>query len=74
LRADIDYGFGEAETTYGIIGIKVWVYKGERLASVRSLWLMWLPMMRKSAEPHVVKMVNRPHAHRVRHAPMHKLP
>jgi small subunit ribosomal protein S3 len=33
LRADIDYGFGEAETTYGIIGIKVWVYKGERLAS-----------------------------------------
>jgi small subunit ribosomal protein S3 len=29
LRADIDYGFGEANTTYGIIGIKVWVYKGE---------------------------------------------
>ncbi len=33
LRADIDYGFGEAETTYGIIGIKVWVYKGDRLAA-----------------------------------------
>ena len=33
LRADIDYGFSEAETTYGIIGIKVWVYKGDRLAS-----------------------------------------
>jgi len=33
LRADIDYGFGEAETTYGIIGIKVWVYRGDRLAS-----------------------------------------
>jgi len=32
LRADIDYGFGEAETTYGIIGVKVWVYKGDRLA------------------------------------------
>ena len=32
LRADIDYGFGEAQTTYGAIGIKVWVYKGERLA------------------------------------------
>ena len=31
LRADIDYGFGEAETTYGTIGIKVWVYKGDRL-------------------------------------------
>ncbi len=29
LRADIDYGFAEADTTYGIIGIKVWVYKGE---------------------------------------------
>lgn len=29
LRADIDYGFSEASTTYGIIGIKVWVYKGE---------------------------------------------
>jgi small subunit ribosomal protein S3 len=29
LRADIDYGFSEAKTTYGIIGVKVWVYKGE---------------------------------------------
>ena len=29
LRADIDYGFAEAKTTYGIIDIKVWVYKGE---------------------------------------------
>ncbi len=31
LRADIDYGFAEAHTTYGLIGIKVWVYKGEIL-------------------------------------------
>jgi small subunit ribosomal protein S3 len=31
LRADIDYGFGEAKTTYGVIGIKVWVFKGETL-------------------------------------------
>jgi len=31
LRADIDYGFSEAKTTYGVIGIKVWVYKGENL-------------------------------------------
>ena len=31
LRADIDYGFAEASTTYGIIGIKVWIYKGEIL-------------------------------------------
>lgn len=32
LRADIDYGFAEAATTYGRIGVKVWVYKGEVLA------------------------------------------
>ena len=31
LRADIDYGFAEADTTYGKIGIKVWIYKGEVL-------------------------------------------
>jgi small subunit ribosomal protein S3 len=30
LRAQIDYGFSEAKTTYGIIGVKVWVYKGEQ--------------------------------------------
>ena len=29
LRADIDYGFTEARTTYGIIGVKVWIYKGD---------------------------------------------
>ncbi len=29
LRADIDYGFAQAKTTYGIIGIKVWIFKGE---------------------------------------------
>jgi len=32
LRADIDYGFSEAKTTYGVIGIKCWVYKGEVMA------------------------------------------
>ena len=31
LRADIDYGFAEARTTYGVIGVKVWIYKGEIL-------------------------------------------
>ncbi len=31
LRADIDYGFSEAMTTYGVIGIKVWIFKGEVL-------------------------------------------
>jgi len=33
LRADIDYGFAEARTTYGKIGVKVWIYKGEVLPS-----------------------------------------
>jgi small subunit ribosomal protein S3 len=33
LKADIDYGFSEAKTTYGVIGVKVWVYRGDRLAS-----------------------------------------
>jgi small subunit ribosomal protein S3 len=32
LRADIDYGFAEANTTYGVIGVKVWVFKGEIFA------------------------------------------
>ncbi|HXS17568.1 MAG TPA: 30S ribosomal protein S3, partial [Polyangiaceae bacterium] len=31
LRADVDYGFAEARTTYGIIGVKVWIFKGEVL-------------------------------------------
>ena len=35
LRADIDYGFAEAHTTFGIIGIKVWIYKGEVLGEVK---------------------------------------
>ena len=29
LRSDIDYGFAEARTTYGVIGVKVWIYRGE---------------------------------------------
>ena len=33
LKADIDYGFSEANTTYGIIGVKVWVYRGDRMAN-----------------------------------------
>jgi len=35
LRADIDYGFWEANTTYGKIGVKVWIYKGEVLNEVK---------------------------------------
>lgn len=36
LRADIDYGFYEADTTYGKIGVKVWIYKGEVLPSKKA--------------------------------------
>ena len=35
IRADIDYGFAEADTTYGKIGVKVWIYKGEVLPEVK---------------------------------------
>ncbi|MBQ0124958.1 MAG: 30S ribosomal protein S3 [Clostridiales bacterium] len=37
IRADIDYGFAEANTTYGKIGIKCWIYKGEVLADKKSI-------------------------------------
>ena len=33
LRADIDYGFAEAKTTYGRVGVKIWIYRGEVLHS-----------------------------------------
>ena len=39
LRADIDYGFAEARTTYGAIGIKTWIYKGEILGDGRRVGL-----------------------------------
>ena len=37
LRADIDYGFAEANTTYGIIGVKAWIYKGEVLPAKKNV-------------------------------------
>ncbi len=44
LRADIDYGFAEARTTYGVLGVKVWVFKGERFGDEA-------PTEEKSAKP-----------------------
>jgi small subunit ribosomal protein S3 len=35
LRADIDYGFAEANTTYGVLGVKVWIFKGEVFGDVQ---------------------------------------
>ena len=40
LRADIDYGFAEADTTYGKLGIKVWIYKGEVLPGMKEAKLL----------------------------------
>lgn len=37
LRADIDYGFAEADTTYGKIGVKIWIYKGEILPEAKKV-------------------------------------
>lgn len=37
LRADIDYGFAEAHTTFGVLGIKCWIYKGEVLSAAKKL-------------------------------------
>ena len=36
LRADIEYGFAEANTTYGKVGVKVWIYKGEVLPTKKN--------------------------------------
>ncbi len=37
IRADIDYGFAEAKTTFGIIGVKVWIYKGQVLPAKKNI-------------------------------------
>jgi len=50
LRADIDYGFGEAHTTYGRIGVKVWIYKGEVLPSISNETRLMRKESRKPGE------------------------
>jgi small subunit ribosomal protein S3 len=61
LRADIDYGMGEAKTTYGVIGIKVWVYKGEVMPKAEAAALAAgtqpaaLPAPEAPAEPRKAK-------------------
>jgi small subunit ribosomal protein S3 len=47
LRADIDYGFAEAQTTYGVIGIKTWLYKGEILDVTKRRGLLPEPEPRR---------------------------
>lgn len=50
LRADIDYGFAEADTTYGKIGVKVWIYKGEILPGPNGVELRRIDA-RKARDP-----------------------
>jgi small subunit ribosomal protein S3 len=63
LRADIDYGFGEASTTYGIIGVKVWVYKGDRLANGDAPVIESTPEDDKNVVAHVVTMASQTAVH-----------
>src|SRR5512142_3183852 len=51
LRADIDYGFSQAYTTYGVIGIKCWVYKGEILPGQQGRGLRNEPEPRRAPRP-----------------------
>ena len=51
LRADIDYGFTEAHTTYGVIGVKCWVYKGEILPGGQRKGLRNEPEPRRAPRP-----------------------
>jgi len=62
LRADIDYGFGEASTTYGIIGIKVWVYKGDMVAraDAQALVSAAAPAVPASEDPAAVRRAKKP--------------
>ena len=53
LRADIDYGVAEAKTTYGIIGLKVWVFKGEMLAKGEQAVVPAAEPERKTRKPGV---------------------
>lgn len=50
LRADIDYGFAQAYTTYGVIGVKVWIYRGEVLPEKEQMIEATAPKTRKRKE------------------------
>ena len=56
IRADIDYGFAEAATTYGRIGIKVWIYKGEVLSQT----LRTTPRTMDTSKPYQERRERRP--------------
>ena len=60
LRADIDYGFGEALTTYGIIGIKVWVYKGDMVAKADAQAQAATPAVPAAEDPAAARRAKKP--------------
>jgi small subunit ribosomal protein S3 len=60
LRADIDYGLGEAKTNYGVIGIKVWVYKGEIVPKGEAAQAAALASAMPSAQPEAPAEPKRP--------------
>lgn len=60
LRADIDYGFGEALTTYGIIGIKVWVYKGDMVAKADAPVQSAAPAVPAAEDPAAARKAKKP--------------
>jgi small subunit ribosomal protein S3 len=64
LRADIDYGFSEAKTTYGVIGVKVWVYKGDTLGRNDAPAAESPPADREDRRPRRTDRADRPGAGR----------
>ncbi|MSP96018.1 MAG: 30S ribosomal protein S3 [Betaproteobacteria bacterium] len=60
LRADIDYGFGEALTTYGIIGIKVWIYKGDMVAKADTQTQAAVPAGHAVEDPAALRRAKKP--------------
>ncbi len=60
LRADIDYGFGEALTTYGIIGIKVWIYKGDMVAKAETQTQSAAPAVPAAEDPAALRRAKKP--------------
>jgi small subunit ribosomal protein S3 len=60
LRADIDYGFGEALTTYGIIGIKVWVYKGDMVSKADAQTQAAAPATPAAEDPSALRRAKKP--------------
>ncbi len=65
LRADIDYGFSEAKTTYGVIGVKVWVYRGDNLGRADAPGAGWPnPNRKKTIVGRAAHRAVRPRARR----------